>query len=55
VRFVERSEAVWKADENLDMAKQLEKVAARESKRQEGKNEKVIAGVLEKLRGRLGM
>jgi proteasome component ECM29 len=55
VRFVERSEASWKADENLDMAKQLEKVAARESKRQEGKNEKVVAGVLEKLRRRLGM
>jgi proteasome component ECM29 len=53
VRFVERSEAVWKADEGL--AKQLEKVATREGKRQEGKNEKVVKGVLESLRGYLGM
>jgi len=55
VRFVERSEAYWQTDENKDVAKQLEKVATRESKRQEGKNKKVVAGVLEKLRGRLGM
>ena len=37
------------------MAKQLEKVATRESKRQEGKNEKVVAGVLAKLREHLSM
>ncbi|RAR06014.1 molybdenum cofactor sulfurase [Stemphylium lycopersici] len=54
VRFVERGEAYWKMDENKDAAKQLEKVATRESKRQEGKNEKVVAGVLETLRGHLG-
>jgi proteasome component ECM29 len=53
VRFVERSEAWWKADEAV--AKQLEKVATRESKRQEGKNEKVVAGVVGSLRGHLGM
>ncbi|KAF1943479.1 hypothetical protein EJ02DRAFT_433234 [Clathrospora elynae] len=55
VRFVERSEAYWKADGEKDIAKQLEKVATRESKRQEGKNEKVVGGVLEKLRGHLGL
>jgi proteasome component ECM29 len=55
VRFVERSEAYWKAEREKDIAKQLEKVATRESKRQEGKNEKVVAGVLEKLRGHLGV
>ncbi|KAI4699729.1 hypothetical protein J4E81_004757 [Alternaria sp. BMP 2799] len=55
VRFVERSESYWQAEENKDVAKQLEKVATRESKRQEGKNEKVVAGVLEKLRGHLSM
>jgi len=54
VRFVERSETYWKADENKDVAKQLEKVATRESKRQEGKNEKLVADVLEKLRGHVG-
>ncbi|KAF1845703.1 uncharacterized protein K460DRAFT_338174 [Cucurbitaria berberidis CBS 394.84] len=53
VRFVERSEVYWKDDGAV--AKQLEKVATRESKRQEGKNEKVVAGVLEKLRAHLGM
>lgn len=53
VRFVERAEAYWKADEAV--AKQLEKVATRESKRQEGKNEKVVKGVLESLRGHLGV
>ncbi|EFQ87325.1 hypothetical protein CFE70_008273 [Pyrenophora teres f. teres 0-1] len=55
VRFVERSEAYWKTDEDKDVAKQLEKMASRESKRQEGKNEKLVAGVLEKLRSHLGM
>lgn len=53
VRFVERSEAWWGKDEGA--AKALEKVAAREGKRQEGKNEKVVAVVLEKLRGKLGL
>ncbi|KAJ4370603.1 proteasome component M29 [Neocucurbitaria cava] len=54
VRFVERSEgAFWKGDEGV--ARALEKVASREAKRQEGKNEEVVRGVLEKLRGRLGM
>jgi proteasome component ECM29 len=55
VRFVERSEAYWQAGENTDVAKHLEKVATRESKRQEGKNEKVVAGVLAKLREHLSM
>ncbi len=55
VRFVERSETYWQAEENKDIAKQLEKVVTRESKRQEGKNEKVVAGVLGKLRKHLGM
>lgn len=55
VRFVERSEAWWKDGGNEAVAKQLEKVAARESKRQEGKNEKVVKGVLESLRGHLGV
>ncbi|KAH7402028.1 proteasome stabiliser-domain-containing protein [Phaeosphaeria sp. MPI-PUGE-AT-0046c] len=55
VRFVERSEAWWKATGQEGIAKQLEKVATRESKRQEGKNEKVVAGVLASLRGHLGM
>ncbi|EMD62112.1 hypothetical protein COCSADRAFT_147562 [Bipolaris sorokiniana ND90Pr] len=55
VRFVERSEAYWMDAGNKDVAKQLEKIATRESKRQEGKNEKVVAGVLEKLRGHLGV
>lgn len=50
VRFVERSEGWWKADEGVK--KELEKVATRESKRQEGKNEKVVKGILESLRGR---
>lgn len=49
VRFVERAEGYWEGEEVV--AAQLEKVAIRESKRQEGKNEKVVAGVLEKLRG----
>ncbi|KAF2854581.1 hypothetical protein T440DRAFT_415945 [Plenodomus tracheiphilus IPT5] len=53
VRFVERSEGYWKGEEAV--AKQLEKVATRESKRQEGKNEKVVERVLEKLRGHLGL
>ncbi|KAI8935987.1 hypothetical protein NX059_007490 [Plenodomus lindquistii] len=53
VRFVERSEGYWKEDKVV--TKQLEKVATRESKRQEGKNEKVVAGILEKLRGHLGV
>lgn len=53
VRFVERSEAWWKEDAGV--AKEMEKVAAREGKRQEGKNEKVVKGVLEILRGHLGM
>ncbi|CAO2648871.1 Nn.00g098200.m01.CDS01 [Neocucurbitaria sp. VM-36] len=53
VRFVERSEGFWKGDEGV--ARQLEKVATREAKRQEGKNEKVVAGVLEKLRAHLGV
>jgi proteasome component ECM29 len=53
VRFVERAEGYWKGDEGV--AKQLEKVATRESKRQEGKNEKVVKDVLEKLRAHLGM
>jgi proteasome component ECM29 len=53
VRFVERSESYWKADE--EAAKELEKVATREGKRQEGKNEKVVEGVRGKLRSRLGM
>jgi proteasome component ECM29 len=48
VRFVERSEAWWRSDQGL--AKQLEKVGTREGKRQEGKNEKVVAGVLATLR-----
>ncbi|EDU41831.1 major component of the proteasome [Pyrenophora tritici-repentis] len=55
VRFVERSEAYWKNGEDKDIAKQLEKVANRESKRQEGKNEKLVASVLEKLRSHLGI
>ena len=55
VRFVERSEAWWKASGEEGAARQLEKVATRESKRQEGKNEKVVAGVLEKLRTHLKM
>lgn len=53
VRFVERAEGYWKGEETI--AKQLEKVATRESKRQEGKNEKVVAGVLETLRGHMKM
>lgn len=53
VRFVERTEAYWKEDQSV--AQQLEKVATRESKRQEGKNEKVVAGALEKLRAHLNM
>ncbi|KAH8731379.1 proteasome stabiliser-domain-containing protein [Phaeosphaeriaceae sp. PMI808] len=53
VRFVERGEGWWRADEGV--ARQLEKVASRESKRQEGKNGKVVAGVLEMLRGQLKM
>jgi proteasome component ECM29 len=48
VRFVERSEGWWRSDQGL--AKQLEKVGTREGKRQEGKNEKVVAGVLATLR-----
>ncbi|KAL5121874.1 proteasome component M29 [Pleosporales sp. CAS-2024a] len=55
VQFVERSESWWKDEGNTDVARQLEKVATRESKRQEGRNEKVVAGVLEKLRARLGV
>ncbi|KAF2133950.1 hypothetical protein P153DRAFT_280550 [Dothidotthia symphoricarpi CBS 119687] len=51
VRFVERAETYWKGDG--DVAKQLEKVATREAKRQEGKNEKVVKGVLEMLRKHL--
>lgn len=51
VRFVERADSYWTEDEAI--ARQLEKVATRESKRQEGKNEKVVAGVLEKLRAHL--
>ncbi|KAL6156024.1 proteasome component M29 [Exserohilum turcicum] len=55
VRFVECSEAYWMSgsEGNKDVARQLEKVATRESKRQEGKNEKVVAGILEKLRSYL--
>jgi proteasome component ECM29 len=53
VRFVERSESYWKADEGV--AKELEKVATREGKRQEGKNEKVVEGVRGKLRSKLGI
>ncbi len=53
VRFVERAEAYWKSDEGV--AKQLEKVGTREGKRQEGKHEKVVKEVLEKLRTHLGM
>jgi proteasome component ECM29 len=49
VRFVERSESWWKADEGV--ARQLEKVGTREGKRQEGKNMKVVEGVLKNLRG----
>jgi len=52
VRFVERAEEYWKHEDAV--AKDLEKVATRESKRQEGKNEKVVAGALETLRGHLG-
>lgn len=55
VRFVQRSEGYWKAEEEKEVAKQLEKVATRESKRQEGKNEKVVADVLDKLRKHLSM
>jgi proteasome component ECM29 len=55
VRFVERSESWWLQEENRGVAKELEKVASREGKRQEGKNEKVVKGVVEKLRTHLGM
>jgi proteasome component ECM29 len=51
VRFVERSEGWWGEDQGV--ARELEKVAVREAKRQEGKNEKVVEGVLAKLRKRL--
>jgi hypothetical protein len=48
---VERSETWWKADEGA--ARQLEKVGTREGKRQEGKNMKVVEGVLKDLREHL--
>ncbi|KAH3915958.1 hypothetical protein HBH56_067030 [Parastagonospora nodorum] len=51
VRFVERSEGWWGEDQGV--VRELEKVAVREAKRQEGKNEKVVEGVLAKLRKRL--
>lgn len=51
VRFVERSEGWWGEDQGI--ARELEKVAVRESKRQEGKNEKVVEGALQKLQKRL--
>lgn len=53
VRFVERSEAWWAKEGEEANARALEKVATRESKRQEGKNEKVVAGSLQKLRSHL--
>jgi proteasome component ECM29 len=50
VRFVERGEGYWKAQGNEGVARELEKIATREGKRGEGKNEKVVEGVRGKLR-----
>jgi proteasome component ECM29 len=50
VRFVERGEGYWKAEGNAGVAREMEKVATREGKRGEGKNEKVVEGVRGKLR-----
>jgi proteasome component ECM29 len=47
VRFVERTEGYWRGDR--EVAKELEKVATRESKRQDGKNKRVVASILEQL------
>ncbi|KAH9878470.1 hypothetical protein IAQ61_001742 [Plenodomus lingam] len=51
VRFVERSEGWWGEEEGV--ARQLERVGAREGKRHEGRNERLVARVLERLGARL--
>lgn len=53
VRFVERAESFWMAEQERDVARQIEKVAVREAKRQEGKNEEVVRGVLGLLKSHL--
>jgi proteasome component ECM29 len=55
VRFVERSKTWWEAEGNEGVARELEKVATREGKRQEGKNEKVVEKIRGDVRRRLGM